>query len=591
VPAFLCLDTPSYFPLPQIPPPVASTSPELERLSEVLAGQYRLERELGRGGMGVVLLARDLRLDRMVAIKTLPHHLADDAVIRERFLREARTAAQLSHPRIVPIHHAAEANGTVFFVMGLVDGGSVAQRVRDQGKLAPAYAIQILSDVAEALGYAHARGVIHRDVKAENILIDSVTGRAQVTDFGIARLAEAAPMTATGTVLGTVHYMSPEQVSGERVDGRSDLYALGVLAFLMLSGRFPFEHEAASAVLVAHVVSHAPSLGSMAPDVPGALVAIVDRLLRKIPTDRYATAEELLVALDRVVLNPPATHTPSAQGVLSSEEANRVWERAAMLQEMTGQVAPPPLPVRDRPTAQPLTGGYRMEDVVAAAEGVGIDRKYVDRALAERTPSSATVGISDGLVREGPSMFDKPNLWVGARTRLEYEAVVDGEIHPDDFEEFVVELRRSLGELGTASTVGRTMTFTSNAPTQAGTYPRRLQVTVTSRSGRTTIRAYEDIRQIANGIVGGVSGGVGGGFGGAMAGIIMGATQNPLIAVPTLLGIAGLAFGLSRFGVRRYSDKKARELREAVERLAKRVGEMTKESALSASAEVKRLRR
>jgi len=556
----------------------------------VLAGQYRLERELGRGGMGVVLLARDLRLDRMVAIKTLPHHLADDAVIRERFLREARTAAALSHPRIVPIHHAAEASGTVFFVMGLVDGGSVAQRVREQGRLPPTVAVQILADVAEALGYAHARGVVHRDVKAENILIDSATGRAQVTDFGIARLAESAPMTATGTVLGTVHYMSPEQVNGEQIDGRSDLYALGVLAFLLLSGRFPFEHEAASAVLVAHVVSHAPTLRSIAPDVPAPLAEIVDRLLRKNPADRFPTAEEALAALLRLELEPSADLAIAREPVLSSAEANQVWERAALLQQMTGQVVPPPLPAPERPTTPPLTAGYRMEDVVAAAEGVGIDRKYVDRALAERTPPSS-VRVPDGLIREGPAMAQKPSFWIGAPTRLEYEAVVEGEIHPDEFEELVYELSHSLGEFGTASTVGRTMTFTSNAPTQAGTYPRRLQVTVTSRAGRTTIRASEDIKQIAQGIVGGVSGGVGGGLGGTMAGLIMSATQDPFLAFPAMLGVAGIAFGASRFGVKRYSAKKSRELRSAVERLAAKVREMTGAAHVAATSDPRRLKR
>lgn len=529
--------------------------------------------------MGVVLLARDLRLDRLVAIKTLPRHLADDAVIRERFLREARTAAALSHPRIVPIHHAAEANSAVYFVMGLVDGGSVAQRVREHGKLPASVAVPILADVAEALGYAHARGVVHRDIKAENILIDAVSGRALVTDFGIARLAEAAPMTATGTVLGTVHYMSPEQVNGERTDGRSDLYALGVLAFLMLSGRFPFEHEAASAVLVAHVVSHAPTLRSVAPDVLPALAEVVDRLLRKSPADRFATAEDALAALDRLELDVRADTVAAPQRALSSVEANQVWERAALLQQMTGQVAPPPVLPNDRLTAEPMTSGYRMEDVVAAAQGAGIDRKYVDRAIAERTPSTV-VAVPDGLVREGSVMQEKPNFWVGAHTRLEYEAVVEGEVHPDDFEEIVDELRRTFGEFSNASTVGRTMTFTTDMPTQASTYPRRLKVTVGSRGGRTTIRAFEDMRQTAHGIVGGVSGGVGGGFGGAMAGIIIGTTQYPMLAIPAMLSIAGIAFGLSRFGVKRYSDKKARELRSAVERIAGRVSEMTKRSSL-----------
>ena len=567
-----------------------TSSPELQRLSVVLSGHYRIEQELGRGGMGVVLLARDLRLDRMVAIKTLPHTLADDAVIRERFLREARTAAALSHPRIVPIYHAAEADGTVYFVMGFVDGGSIAQRVRGEGALPAAVAVPILADVAEALGYAHGRGVVHRDIKAENILIDAASGRAMVTDFGIARLAEAAPMTATGTVLGTVHYMSPEQVNGERTDGRSDLYALGVLAFFMLSGRFPFEHEAASAVLVAHVVSHAPKLRSVAPQVPAELADVVDRLLRKNPDDRFRSAEEALSALERLELPAAIDSTVAPPEALSSAEANQVWERAALLQEMTGQVTPPPITPPVRPVAAPMTAGYRMQDVVAAAEEVGIDRKYVDRALAERTPAHE-VARADGLAREGAAMFEKPGFWVGARTKLEYEASVEGEIHPEEFEEIVDELRRAFGEFGNASTVGRTMTFTTNMPVQAGTYQRRMQVTVSSRGGRTTIRAFEDIGQIANGVVGGVSGGVGGGFGGAMAGIIMGATQNPLLAFPAMLGISALAFGLSRYGVKRYSDKKGRELRLAVERVAGRVREMTERALPSSPPAPRRLKR
>src|SRR4051812_37298016 len=177
-----------------------------------LNGQYAVEREIGRGGMGIVYLARDLKLDRRVAIKTLPPHLASDPIVRERFLREARTAGKLSHQNIVPIHRADELDGRVFFVMGLVDGESLAQRVRDRGRIDPPEVLRELRDVANALGYAHAHGVIHRDVKAENILIDARTGRAMVTDFGIARLAEAGPLTSTGQVVGTVYYTSPEQV-------------------------------------------------------------------------------------------------------------------------------------------------------------------------------------------------------------------------------------------------------------------------------------------------------------------------------------------------------------------------------------------
>ena len=207
------------------------------RFAAALAGQYELEREIGRGGMGVVYLARDARLDRQVAIKTLPVHLANDPVVRERFLREARTAARLSHPNIVPIHRADEIAGHVFFVMGYVDGESLAQRIRRLGRVTPRETVRVLADVSAALGYAHAHGVIHRNVKAENILLDAKTGRAMVTDFGIARLAEAAPLTATGQMLGTVYYVSPEQVSGERIDARTDIYSLGVVGFLATSGQ------------------------------------------------------------------------------------------------------------------------------------------------------------------------------------------------------------------------------------------------------------------------------------------------------------------------------------------------------------------
>jgi serine/threonine-protein kinase len=559
---------------------VPINSPEAGPLADALKGQYRIDEEIGRGGMGVVFLARDLKLDRAVAIKTLPAHLAREAGVRERFLREARTAAALSHPNIVPIYRADEANELVFFVMGYIEGASLAHRIRE-APLSPFHAVSVLKDVAAALGYAHGRGVVHRDIKAENILLDRAEDRAMVTDFGIARLAESAPMTATGQVLGTVHYMSPEQVSGEPLDGRSDLYALGVLGFFMLSGRFPFESDVPSAVLVAHVTRNAPRLHDHARQVHPALAAIIDRLLEKRPDARPATAHDLVTALDRLPPGALEERPPDDERVLSSDDAKAVWERAALLQQMTGQIAPPVETRRSAPerASEPLTSGYRMEDVLAAAQEVGIDRKYVDRAVAERTPHPVAA-LPDGVVREGAMMREKPGFWVGSRTRLEYEAIVDGEIHADEFEELVDELRRSFGEFGTASTVGRTVTFTTGQSAPADSYPRRLQVTISSRNGRTTIRGFEDIRQMANGVVGGVSGGVGGGFGGAMAGAVMGATQNPLFAVPTLLGIAGLAFGLSRFGIRRYSDRKARELRAAVERLAVRVRELVDQGRL-----------
>src|SRR5688500_5693024 len=328
-------------------PDVVSADPShpsiaFTHLTAGLAGQYELDRELGRGGMGVVFIARDLKLHRHVAIKTLLPHLVADERVRERFLREARTAAALAHPGIVPIHRADEVDEQVFFVMGFVEGDSIAQKVRDQGRLPPREVVGYLRDVAPALGAAHERGVIHRDVKAENILVDRRSGRAVVTDFGIARLAEAAPLTATGLVLGTVHYMSPEHVSGEPVDARSDIYSLGVVAYQALSGRFPFDSEMASAVLVAHVTKAPPRLASVAPDVPASLARLVDRCLAKDPAARYASCAELGDALAELTSELIATATAAAADggrpakrtdmLVSETEAHAVWERAAQLQ-------------------------------------------------------------------------------------------------------------------------------------------------------------------------------------------------------------------------------------------------------------------
>src|SRR6202162_2158213 len=192
---------------------------ELPLNARALAPDFKVLGERGRGGMGIVDLAIDVNLDREVAIKVLPANLTETSGVRDRFLREARTAAKLSHPNIVPVYRADEKDGVAFFVMRHVDGESLAQRLTSHGPLAPLDAAHMLQQVALALGYAHARGVIHRDVKPENILLERGSDFAVVTDFGIARLMEAAPATATGQVLGTVPYMSHAQGLGERVHG------------------------------------------------------------------------------------------------------------------------------------------------------------------------------------------------------------------------------------------------------------------------------------------------------------------------------------------------------------------------------------
>src|SRR5207244_8142992 len=203
-------------------------STEFFDLQTALAGEYSLERELGRGGMGVVYLARDVQLDRDVAIKVLPTGLARTAEARERFVREARTAASLSHPHIVPIHRVGEVGGFVFFIMAYVNGETLGERLRSRGPLSAAAAMRLLREVAWALSYAHGRGIVHRDIKPDNILIESETGRALVSDFGIARGADDVALSDPGRVMGTAQFMSPEQLSSEPLDGRSDFYSLGV---------------------------------------------------------------------------------------------------------------------------------------------------------------------------------------------------------------------------------------------------------------------------------------------------------------------------------------------------------------------------
>ena len=272
---------------------------EFIALQEALAGRYSLQRELGRGGMGVVYLAHEVALDRPVALKLLPPHLAAEPALRERFLREARTAARLSQPNIVPIHAVDEVGRFVFFTMAYVEGDSLGVTIRRRGALPAADAARILREVAWALAYAHAQGVVHRDVKPDNILLEQGSGRALVTDFGIAQVSAVAGLTGRGEVLGTAEYMSPEQASGEAVDERSDIYSLGVVGFYLLSGRLPFDGDSVAAILAKHITQPAPPVASVAPETPRHLAQAVDRCLAKRPAERFANGEDLAAALSR----------------------------------------------------------------------------------------------------------------------------------------------------------------------------------------------------------------------------------------------------------------------------------------------------
>jgi len=255
-----------------------------------LAGRYSIVRELGRGGMGVVYLAHEVHLDRLVAIKLLPPEKAERPQLRERFVREARLAARLSHPHIIAIHAVDEVGGFVFYVMSYVDGETLAERVRQRGPMSVSDGVRMLREVAWALAYAHSMGVVHRDVKPENILIESASGRALVADFGI---AAAVGDAAGGGVHGTPEFMSPEQALNGEVDGRSDLYGIGATAFYAFAGRPPFEGRSATEVLARQVTELPPPLASLGLAVPRKLASLVDQCLAKEPDDRPASANVL----------------------------------------------------------------------------------------------------------------------------------------------------------------------------------------------------------------------------------------------------------------------------------------------------------
>ncbi|HZH80700.1 MAG TPA: protein kinase [Gemmatimonadales bacterium] len=268
-----------------------------ERLQRIVEGKYRIEKLLGKGGMGAVFLAHDLTLEREVAIKVLPPDVAQDEQVVRRFQQEAKTAAKLDHPNIIPIYRVESEGGLNYFVMKYISGTSLEDVLEPKEPLPVPEIQRILWEAACAIGHAHQRGVVHRDVKPANIMFDH-DGRVMLTDFGISKALQAATgFTATGMIIGTPHYMAPEQGKGAPVDGRADQYSLGVVGYRMITAELPFNGDSVHTIIYKHIYEPPPLASARRPGIPGFLTVAISRALSKEPDQRFPTMEEFATAV------------------------------------------------------------------------------------------------------------------------------------------------------------------------------------------------------------------------------------------------------------------------------------------------------
>ena len=275
---------------------VAGEMTELDIVKEALNAEYEIQEELGRGGMAIVYKAKDRQLEREVAVKVLPFSLAFDAEFVERFQREARTAAQLEHPSIIPIYRVGKSGRVIFFVMKFLRGKSLSNVLRDRGRLSPPEIRRLLLEAGGALGHAARHGIVHRDIKPDNIMFDEF-GQCIVTDFGIAKAASGQKLTGTGMSIGTPHYMSPEQARAQPIDGRSDIYSLGIVAYQALVGQVPYDGDDSFSIGYKHIMEPIPE-PSLHSDDERQLFEVIKRMIAKDPNERFQSSDELVTALE-----------------------------------------------------------------------------------------------------------------------------------------------------------------------------------------------------------------------------------------------------------------------------------------------------
>lgn len=348
-------------------------------LGTILSGRYRLEARIGAGGMSTVFRAFDETLERQVAIKLLNREVTSDSDELERFRREARAVAQLSHPHVVGVIDAGEDDGRPYIVFEFVEGETLKERIRRQGRLPVPEAVAYAIEIARALGAAHSRHIVHRDVKPQNVLIDE-EGSAKVTDFGIARTLDEEGLTADGRVIGTTDYVSPEQALGQEVTGQSDLYSLGIVLYEMLTGEVPFKGDTQVAVAMKHVREPLPDVQRLRPEISAALAAVVDRSTAKSPVDRYANDAELIADLEDVL------------AIETARSGNATGEVTSVLRTLPSQAQRRvPFRVRHRVIAVLLLL-VALAAVIAAIVYVGTRAHHGTGSLAIKPPQAPRKG-------------------------------------------------------------------------------------------------------------------------------------------------------------------------------------------------------
>jgi serine/threonine protein kinase len=505
-------------------------------LVSALASRYEVRDVLGRGGMATVYIAYDRKHQREVAVKVLKPEISM-TIGGSRFLSEIQIVARMVHPHILPLHDSGEAEGFIYYVMPFINGGSLRDTLMREKRMSADRAIALAAPIADALTYAHQLGVLHRDIKPENVLFAS--DHPIVADFGIAKAVSSATsgaqLTRTGISLGTPGYMSPEQAAGfSDVDSRTDVYSLAVLVYEMITGEIPgrwvTEDSNRAGRFLECAASHRPHLSAAGAQIEGALV----RALGLRSETRTATPGEFIAELRGQLQVKRKYHADQVQSIVS---------RAAELEA-------------SNPT---MSGAMTMGGMEQVARDAGINPRFIREAAADLSPRATS--------KESKLTQPKSNILVGGPTRLLFERVVDGEIQESDYPLLVDEIRRSIGEVGQVSQLGRSFTWILNRG-QSGM--RVIEIGVTIRGGKTRIMAQENLGQLIGVTYGGLGGGLGGGGLGPIMGVLFGkagllAPSAIAFVIPAWLV---MVYAITRFTYNRVSRGRAVALEEVADRLA-----------------------